>query len=428
MVAERGFSPPQQCVSERIAQHVADVLIPLLREEIVDIVRTISHERIKQRIVEKVADVPVPSQLSNIADVLDATRENLEQIKSDLIHVKMNYEDLVMKHRSVARAAESQVIEEIMEVMPLMSQERTQEHVDDENINVPVPEVMEETIGVVQHNPQKQVRCVDEIIDMPVVMQRLVLASQTVQKTVEVPQVQYTDRIVGVPVVTQRRIPTIQTPQRTVEVPTIVSQDRIQQRTAEQITDTPVPQVAEEVIEMFNVFSQDRVQQRIVEQITETPAVSLAEETMEGTIEEIDISVPHVMEKTSEAVKLIPQERVRNCTVEQIIDVPGVMQGRVPATQTLQKVLADRVVDAPVVTQRHVPLEVPQIQFIRQSHGCASHRAETGAHRPESAEDSRGTSSAIHRQGDERPCDHAEASSSNSSCAENRGGPTDSVH
>ena len=101
MVAERGFSPPQQCTSERIAKHAADVLIPLLREEIVDIVRTISHERIKQRIVEKIADVPVLSiqtQLSNIVDVLDAIRKNLEQMQNDMFRVKTNHEDLVMKH------------------------------------------------------------------------------------------------------------------------------------------------------------------------------------------------------------------------------------------------------------------------------------------------------------------------------------------
>ena len=157
----------------------------------------------------------------------------------------------------------------------------------------------------------------------------------------------------------------------------------------------------DELVEAFKVFFQDRVQQRIVEQITETPAVSLAEETAEApktqtqekiicclkenqsefseerqgcTVEETDSPVPHVMEKTSEAVKLIPQERVQKCAVEQIVDVPVVRQGRVPATQTLQRVLADRGVDVPVVTQRHVPLasmprerktvEVPQIQFI----------------------------------------------------------------
>ena len=96
-------------------------------------------------------------------------------MKSDLLHVKANHEDLVLKHRSVARATESQIMEEIMEVMPLMPQERTQEHID------------------------------DEIIDMPAPMQGQVLASQTVQRTVEVPQVQFLNRVVDVSVVTQRQ-------------------------------------------------------------------------------------------------------------------------------------------------------------------------------------------------------------------------------
>ena len=46
------------------------------------------------------------TQLSNTSGVLDATRENLEQTKSDLLHVKMNHEDLFVKHRSVTRATE----------------------------------------------------------------------------------------------------------------------------------------------------------------------------------------------------------------------------------------------------------------------------------------------------------------------------------
>ena len=193
--------------------------------------------------------------------------------------------------------------------------------------------------------------------------------------TVEVPQVQFLDRMIDVPI-------------EETKIPKIVSQDKIAQRTAEQVMDTPVPQVTEEIIKVFEVFDrdgncfisaadlrhvmtnlgekltdeflslmarklkdpdteeelveafkvffQDRVQQRIVEQITETPAVSL-EEIMERTIEEtINIPIPHVMEKTIEGVQLIPQERIQNCTVEQIIDMP-------------------------VMTQRHVPTEVPQI-------------------------------------------------------------------
>ena len=110
--------------------------------------------------------------------------------------------------------------------------------------------------------------------------------------------------------------------------------------------DIPVPQVAEEAIEMSEVFSQDRVQQRNEEQIAETPTASLDEEVMEIPktqtreknicclkedqsefleeliIEKSDVPVSHVMEKTIEVVKLIPQEQAQNRTVRQITDVP----------------------------------------------------------------------------------------------------------
>ena len=68
------------------------------------------------------------------------------------------------------------------------------------------------------------------------------------------------------------------------------------------------------------MFSESRAQQRNVEQITETPAASFDEET--------NVHVPHVTEKTIEVVKFIPQERVQNRTVRQIIGVtvPRVME------------------------------------------------------------------------------------------------------
>ena len=59
----------------------------------------------------------------------------------------------------------------------------------------------------------------EQVVDVPVVLQRQVLMIQNVQKIVEVPQVQYIGNIVDVPVATQRQVPTIQTVQKTVEVP-----------------------------------------------------------------------------------------------------------------------------------------------------------------------------------------------------------------
>ena len=54
---------------------------------------------------------------------------------------------------------------------------------------------------------------IEEVVDVPVMLQRQVPVIQKVQKTVEVPQVHYIDEIVDVLVV-QRQVPIIQTVQK----------------------------------------------------------------------------------------------------------------------------------------------------------------------------------------------------------------------
>ena len=218
-------------------------------------------------------------------------------------------------------------------------------------------------------------------------------------------------------------MPDVSVATQLVEVPKIVSQDKIPQRTAEQVMDIPVPQVVEEIIEVyevfdrdgngfisaadlrhvmtnlgekltdeflsllarkmkdmdteeelveaFKVFFQDRVQQRIVEQIAETPAVSLTEEiakrNQELIIEKPEVPVPHVMEQTTEVVKLIPQERGQNRTMEQITDVP-VSQIQEQTVEVVKAIPQERV---PVGSQRQTPMvqksqktiEIPQAQY-----------------------------------------------------------------
>lgn len=97
-----------------------------------------------------------------------------------------------------------------------------------------------------------------EVVDMPVVLQRQVARIQRAQNTVEVPQVQYIGKTVHVPVVKQCQIPTIQAVRETVEVPhgqfldpavdvpvvmqRQAPQERIRERIANE-TDVPVPRV-----------------------------------------------------------------------------------------------------------------------------------------------------------------------------------------
>ena len=306
MVAERGFSPLQQCTSERIAKHAADVLILLLREEIVDIVRTISHERIKQRIVEKIADVPVLSiqtQLSNIVDVLDAIRKNLEQMQNDMFRVKTNHEDLVMKYiddkvtdvpvvlqkedLEADTAKHSSVLETAVSRSTLdgevSSRDRILQHTMEQTLDVPMPEMVTQSVEVPKTISQNRIqqRTMKQIVDDPVV------------QIVQIPQVHVVEKTAEIPVMTQRHI----------------SRDGVQQRTVEQIVDAPVPQTVKELTEVSKVFSQDRIQQRVVEQTIEDPAIPLVEKTVE-------MPVIRTKEKTQHVVYTHVQHVVNTVEVE----------------------------------------------------------------------------------------------------------------
>ena len=133
-----------------------------------------------------------------------------------------------------------QTIKETMEVIQLTPQNQIPERIVEET-DVLVPHEEEEIIEVLQ----KQVQCIDEIIDLPVAMQRQVLASQTAQKSVEVPQVQFLDRAVGVPVATQT--------------------ERIQECIDEE-TVVPGPRVMEEILEAVKLIPPEHVQNHTGEQ------------------------------------------------------------------------------------------------------------------------------------------------------------------
>ena len=91
---------------------------------------------------------------------------------------------------------------------------------------------------------------------------------------------------VDVPVMMEGQIPTIRAVQKTVQVPQVQFLDRV--------LDAPVA--------MQRHASHERIQER--------------------TVEEDDVLIPHVMKKTIEDVKLVPQEQVQNRIMERIVDLP----------------------------------------------------------------------------------------------------------
>ena len=85
-----------------------------------------------------------------------------------------------------------------------------------------------------------------------------------------------------------------------------------------QVTTEYVQKVADEIIEVVRLTPQERVQQRTVEQI-------------------VHVSVPRVVEEIAGVVQIILQERISKRITDRIVDVPVVMQRQVPTIQTVQK-------------------------------------------------------------------------------------------
>ena len=169
-----------------------------------------------------------------------------------------------------------------------------------------------------------QVQYIDKIADAPVVMQGQVPTIQTVQKIVEVLQVQFIDRVLDVPVVTQRReipskpqgkiheriveeiieVSVSRVMEKIILVVKHIPQERVQNGTEEQIVDVPVPQCRKETGEVIQLFPQDRISDRIVDQIVGHAPVQ------------------QIREQIGEVMKLIPQKSVQSNTVEYIVDEP----------------------------------------------------------------------------------------------------------
>ena len=148
-------------------------------------------------------------------------------------------------------------------------------------------------------------------------------------------------------------------------------------------------------------------------------AVLLSFNSSLNFVETFNIPVPHMIEKVIEVVKFIPQEQVQSRIMEQIIDTP-VSQiqetDEVPWTQFIYKA-----VDVPVIVRRQVPI-IRKVQKTAQGSQAQliDKVMEVPVHMQRQVPDE-----LLKR---ERTCGHGKASSVISSCAENRGDLTGSVH
>ena len=90
-----------------------------------------------------------------------------------------------------------------------------------------------------------------------------------------------------------------------------------------QVTNEYVPKVVDEIIVVVRVIPQERVQQRTVEQSVHVP-------------------VPQVVGEIMEVVQITPQERISERIIDRIVDVPVAVQRQVPTIQTVQETVDTR--------------------------------------------------------------------------------------
>ena len=416
------------------------MLIPLLREEIVDIVRTISQERIKQRIVEKIADVPVLSiqtQLSNIVDVLDAIRKNLEQMQNDMFRVKTNHEDLVMKHiddkvtgvpvvlqkedLEADTAKHSSVLETAVSRSTLdgevSSRDRISQHTMEQTLNVPVPEMVTQSVEVPKTISQNRIqqRTMKQIVDDPVV------------QIVQIPQVHVVEKTAEIPVMTQRQNHMVQTLQMPMETPQLQRVDRVIVGPVVQVEHVPQSQIAEETVEIAQLDVVEKTAETTETQTiqgTQTPeslgsarvcrvahtrtvkvvkietpllAESASPMFVSTSVSEalsvvVDTPVPQAVEELVETSKVFSQNRVQQSSMGQIIANPAIslaeMTVEMPVTRTKEKaqhvvnthvqhvintVEAEKPIINETINQVTKHVEIPQLQIVEKTVEAAKH-------------------------------------------------------
>ena len=216
MVAERGVWPPQEQIREKICEQIADVHVPQVVEQIVEM----------PKMAEQILDVLVP--------------EMVEQL--------MKLSKTVSMGRIQERTAEQTVdilvpqdVEEPAEFFKASSLDRVQQSSVEQTVETPDITTLAEKIIEM---PVTQFT--DKVVDIPFLAQRQISMVQTVQKSVEIPQLQHCDEVIDVHVVSVVQVPRVWVVKRTIEDP----QFEIDEKTVENPETVPQMQVVEKTTEI----------------------------------------------------------------------------------------------------------------------------------------------------------------------------------
>ena len=400
MVAERRSD------AARLARRIADVLVPPIMEEIVEIVKVVFQEQIAERICEQIVDVDgsqiaeqnteVP-KTSNLDRNLQCTAEQISDVPvPEMVEQLLEVPETVSQDRIRQRTVEQivdapvpQVVEELAESSKVLFQDRIQQRAVEQIIEnpansvaemiveVPVIQTPERTQQVVNTHVQHVVNAVKaekpKIIELTVQRKKPIIQEKINQVTTHIEVPQFVDKIADMPVVAQRQIPMALTVQKTMEVSTrqfinklvdvpVVAQRQIPVVQTDQVVDVPV----------VSVVPAPQVQ--VTEKTAEIPLLQIVKKTVE---------TPEVQmvrcTQTSESLGTAPVCRSTQAEIVEAVEI-----GAIPHTESASSLFVatpvsenppvrftDRVVDIPVMAQRQVPsaprvqkiVEMPKVQF-----------------------------------------------------------------
>ena len=251
-----------------------------------------------------------------------------------------------------------------------------------EHVKVPQVQVMAETAEI----PQAQF--LNKAGDMLVGMQRHVLMAQTVQKAMEVLPLQSVDKCSNIPVVAPIQIsPMVQTVQKTIETQQLQCIDNVSDVPVVSVVPAPQVQVSEKTVEISQLQAAEKIVETRGTQTIQSTQTSeklgtapVCQSTQAEIVEAVEIgAIPHTESASSLFVATPVSENPPVRFTDRVVDIPVMAQRHVPSAPRVQKIVemskvqfSDGHVDMPVVAQRQVPMipnvqktvEVPQIQYI----------------------------------------------------------------
>ena len=330
MVAEHGF-----------ARRIADVLIPLITEEIVEIVKVVFQERIAERICEQIVsqvaeqDTEAPKTSSRDRTLQRAVEQIPDVLVPEVVTQLLEVPKIIPQDRIQQRTVEQivdapvpQTVKELTEVSKVFSQDRIHKRFVEQIIETPSTAIAEMivTVPVIQTpSVQHVVDAVDvekpKIIELTVQRKKFTIQEKINQETKpgEFPQAQFSDKAGDIPVVVQRQVS---------EVPPLQFTDKV--------SDIPVAALRQIPI-MVQTIQKTTLAIPLVEKIDEMPVTQKTQQVanthVQHVVNAVEAEMPRIIKETVQRKRPVINEKINQMTKHHEVPQSQVMEKTVEGQQ-----------------------------------------------------------------------------------------------